>query len=430
MSLSGYWESIIGMRRWQIVSVVAVLLAVVGGLVVYANSSQAPIKVGVLHSLSGTMAISEVAVRDATLLAIEEINQQGGVLGRRIEPIVVDGESDWTVFADEAERLIIRENVEVIFGCWTSACRKTVRPVFERLNHLLIYPVQYEGLETSPNIVYTGASPNQQIVPAIKWSLDNLGKRFFLVGSDYVFPHTANAIIRDQVTALRGEIVGEAYILLGSVDVAAVVEQIVAAQPDVILNTINGDSNIAFFQALRAAGITSETIPTVSFSIAEPELLTMNIADVVGDYAAWNYFQSVQTPENQAFVQNFRAKYGQDRVISDPMEAAYLGVYMWKQAVEEAQSADVSLVRETIKDQSYNSPSGIVYIDAETQHTWKTVRIGQINPNGQFTIVWSSETPVRPVPYPPSRTQAAWDTFLNDLYIGWGNNWANLGLSS
>jgi urea transport system substrate-binding protein len=366
-------------------------------------------------------------VKDAALLAVEEINQRGGLLGRPVEALVVDGRSDWGVFAQEAERLIVEEQVEVIFGCWTSACRKTVRPVFERLNHLLIYPVQYEGLEVSPNIVYTGASPNQQIVPAVKWSMDNLGKRFFLVGSDYVFPHTANAIIRDQVTALRGEIVGEAYVPLGSAAVDDIVAQIVASQPDVILNTINGDSNIAFFRALRAAGIAAADIPTVSFSIAEPELLTMNLADVVGDYAAWNYFQSVQSPENEAFLASFRARYGQDRVVSDPMEAAYFGVYMWAQAVTEAQSPAVHLVREALKDQSFNSPGGIVYVDAQTQHTWKTVRIGQINADGQFNIVWSSQTPVRPVPYPPSRSQQAWNNVLDTLYTGWGGNWANPG---
>jgi urea transport system substrate-binding protein len=415
------------MRRWQLGIGVGLCCLIAGLLLVNAGSVRQPIRIGILHSLSGTMAISEVAVRDAALLAVEEINQRGGLLGRPVEAVVVDGESDWEVFAQEAERLIVEEQVEVIFGCWTSACRKTVRPVFERLNHLLIYPVQYEGLETSPNIVYTGASPNQQIVPAVKWSLDNLGKRFFLVGSDYVFPHTANAIIRDQVTALRGEIVGEAYVPLGSAAVDDIVAQIVASQPDVILNTINGDSNIAFFRALRAAGIAASDIPTVSFSIAEPELLTMNLDDVVGDYAAWNYFQSVQSPENSAFVASFRARYGQDRVVSDPMEAAYFGVYMWAQAVEQAQSADVNLVRETILDQSFNSPGGIVYVDAQTQHTWKTVRIGQINADGQFTIVWSSQTPVRPVPYPPSRSQQAWDDFLSNLYIGWGSNWANPG---
>lgn len=285
------------------------------------QASNQVIKVGILHSLSGTMAISEKSVVNSTLLAIEEINSQGGVLGKKIQPIIVDGKSNWVTFAQEAERLINKEKVVTVFGCWTSASRKTVKPVFEKYNHLLIYPVQYEGLEESPNIVYTGAAPNQQIIPAVKWSFDNLGKRFFLVGSDYVFPRTANEIIKDQVTALRGEILGEEYILLGSADVEGVVKKISETQPDVILNTINGDTNIAFFKALRKAGITPEQIPTISFSIAEEELRSLPKEDVVGDYAVWNYFQSVDDADNQRFVKQFQKKYGQNRVTSDPIEA-------------------------------------------------------------------------------------------------------------
>jgi urea transport system substrate-binding protein len=388
---------------------------------------EAPIKIGVLHSLTGTMAISETSVADATLLAIEEINKKGGVLGRLIEPIIVDGQSDWPTFAMEAERLIVEEKVSVVFGCWTSASRRTVKPVFEKHDHLLFYPVQYEGLEQSPNIIYTGAGPNQQIIPAVKWSFDHLGKRFFLVASDYVFPRSANAIIKDQTAALRGEIVGEEYILLGSSDVKGVVQKIVKTNPDVILNTINGDSNVAFFRELRAAGITPEKIPTVSFSIAEQEVRTLGAKLVMGDYAAWNYFQSTEGPENRAFVASFKAKYGPNRVTNDPMEAGYFGVYLWAQAVETAKEINVRAVRKALLNQSFAAPEGIVYIDEENQHTWKTVRIGKINADGQFDIVWSSEKPVRPVPYPLYRSQSEWDLFLNDLYTGWGNQWANPG---
>jgi urea transport system substrate-binding protein len=410
----------------------AVVFSIIGlsllvSLAAAVEQQREPIKVGILHSLSGTMEISESAVVDAALLAIEEINAAGGINGQRLQPMVVDGRSDWDYFAREAERLIVDEQVAVIFGCWTSACRKTVRPVFERLNHLLIYPVQYEGLEQSPNILYTGAAPNQQIIPAVKWSLDNLGRRFFLVGSDYVFPRTANAIIRDQVTALQGEIVGEAYVLLGSQDMGTIIEDIVAAQPDVILNTINGDSNIAFFTALRAAGITPADIPTVSFSIAESELPTLNVDNLVGDYASWNYFQSIDGTANTGFVQRFQARYGADRVTSDPLESAYLSVYLWAQAVERSQTTNTQVIRETILDQSFNAPSGIVYSDPVTRHTWKTVRIGQIRADGQFDVVWDSGNPIRPDPYPIYRTQAEWEQFLNDLYTGWGNAWANPG---
>ncbi len=386
-----------------------------------------PIKVGVLHSLTGTMAISETSVADATLLAIEEINKKGGVLGRPIEPIVVDGQSDWPTFAQEAERLIVQEKVSVIFGCWTSASRKTVKPVFERYNHLLFYPVQYEGLEQSPNIIYTGAGPNQQIIPAVKWTFDHLGKRVFLVASDYVFPRSANAIIKDQTAALRGEIVGEEYILLGSSEVKGVVQKIVRTRPDVIFNTINGDSNVAFFRELRAAGITPAVIPTLSFSIAEHEVRTLGAKLVQGDYAAWNYFQSISSPENKLFVESFKKRYGVHRVTNDPMEAGYFGVYLWAQAVETAKKTDPRIVRKMILNQSFAAPEGVVYVDEENQHTWKTVRIGKINASGQFDIVWSSEKPVRPVPYPLYRSKSEWNMFLSDLYTGWGNQWANPG---
>src|SRR5262249_51211479 len=270
-----------------------------------------PIKVGVLHSRTGTMAISERPVIDATLLAIEEVNEKGGVLGRPIEAVIEDGQSDNATFAARAEKLITQDKVATVFGCWTSASRKTVLPVFEKHDHLLFYPVQYEGLEQSPNVVYTGAAPNQQIIPALKWCLTFLKKRkFFLVGSDYVFPRAANAILRDQARALGADIVGEEYLVLGSSDVGDIVRKIGAARPDAILNTINGDSNTAFFRALRAAGVTPDRIPTISFSISEEELSGLSTKDLIGDYAAWNYFQSVERPQNQAFVKRFQDRYG------------------------------------------------------------------------------------------------------------------------
>ncbi|MBI5368827.1 MAG: urea ABC transporter substrate-binding protein [Planctomycetes bacterium] len=392
-----------------------------------AGTGTGAIKVGVLHSLTGTMAISETSVRDASLMALAEINAQGGLLGRTLEPVVADGKSDWPTFAQEAERLITQEKVSVIFGCWTSASRKTVKPVFERLDHLLFYPVQYEGLEQSPNIIYTGAAPNQQILPAVKWCLDNVGKKIFLVGSDYVFPRTANAIIKAQVTALRGEVVGEEYALLGSTEVKEMVAKIVAAAPSAILNTINGDTNIAFFKALRAAGITPAKIPTVSFSIAEDELRSMDATQMAGDYTAWNYFQSGDSPENRKFVADFKAKYGADRVTDDPMEAGYFGVHLWAQAVRDAGTDDVKEVRKKLPNQTFTAPEGLVSIDADNQHTWKTVRVGKIRADGQFEIVWTSDKPVRPVPYPVYRTHGEWDSFLTGLFTGWGQRWANPG---
>lgn len=394
---------------------------------VFQRRAVAPIRVGILHSLTGTMAISEKSVVDATVLAIDEINARGGLLGRRLEPVIADGASDAGRFAAEAERLITVEGVSVVFGCWTSASRKTVRPVFEKRDHLLFYPVQYEGLEESPNIVYTGAAPNQQIIPAVKWAFDNLGRSFFLVGSDYVFPRTANEIVKDQVMALKGDILGEEYIPLGSLDVSRAVAGVLATWPAVILNTINGDTNVAFFSELRRAGVRPQRIPTMSFSIGEDELRALGAAAMVGDYACWNYFQSIDTRENRDFVKAFQARYGNERVTDDPIEAGYFGVHLWAQAVTSAGTPDAARVRLAVRDQSLAAPEGIVYVDPDTQHTWKTVRIGRVRSDGQFDVVWSTEKPVRPVPYPVYRSRSQWEQLLSDLWQGWGGAWANPG---
>ncbi|MCI0526230.1 MAG: transporter substrate-binding protein, partial [Nitrospira sp.] len=266
-----------------------------------------------------------------------------------------------------------------------------------------------------------------QLIPAVKWCFDHLGRKFFLIGSDYVFPRTANAIIKDHIAALKGKVLGEEYILLGSGDVKGVVRKIAQTRPDVILNTINGDTNVAFFKELRAAGITPKEIPTMSFSIAEDELRILGAAEMAGDYASWNYFQSIAGDTNAIFVKSFKTKYGQQRVTDDPMEAGYFGVHLWAQAVRDVGSTSVTAVRQAIKNQSFNAPEGIVYIDAENQHTWKTVRIGKIRTDGQFAIVWTSDKPVRPVPYPIFRLRSEWQTFLQDLYRGWGGKWVNPG---
>jgi urea transport system substrate-binding protein len=382
-----------------------------------------PIKVGVLHSLSGTMAVSATVVVDATLFAIDEINQSGGVLGRQVKAVVADGRSDWPTFAREARRLIEQEKVVTVFGCWTSSSRKTVKPIFEEHDHLLLYPVQYEGVENSPCIVYLGAAPNQQIIPAVEWAIQSLHKkRFFLVGSDYVFPRTANEVIKDQIKKLGGEIVGERYLPFGNTEVDRTVAAIAQARPDMILNTINGDTNIAFFRELRGVGVKPADVPTMSFSIGEQELRNFSAADIVGDYAAWTYFQSVSTPENAEFVSRFQEKFPQ-RSVTDPMEAAYVGVKLWARAVAEAQSLKPKLIRRALLNQRLKAPEGEVRIDPDTQHLYKTPRIGRIRGDGQFDIVWTAPEPVRPDPYPPTRTAAEWRAFLHDLYTGWGNQW-------
>ncbi|QLH07695.1 urea ABC transporter substrate-binding protein [Nitrosopumilus ureiphilus] len=388
-----------------------------------------PIKIGILHSLSGTMAISEIAVVDSTLMAIEEINEKGGILGREVVPIVKDGSSNWDTFAEEAENLIVDENVSVVFGGWTSASRKTMKPIFEKYDHLLFYPVQYEGLEKSPNIIYTGASPNQQVLPAVKWAYDNLGTKFFLIGSDYVFPRSANEIIKDKINELGGTIMGEEYRLLGDTNFDDVVDKISESKPDVILNTVNGDSNLAFFKQLREKGISSEQIPTISFSIAEDEIRHFGVNYMQGDYASWNYFQSLTNEKNRQFVNNFQKKYGLDRVVDDPMEAGYIGVYLYAKAVESVGTDDIPVVREALRGMTFHAPEGPVGIDPHNQHLSKVVRIGKILPDGQFKIVSSSEKPIKPEPFPEYKTEEQWNSFLEDLYVGWDENWANPKIS-
>jgi transposase len=282
-----------------------------------------PISVGILHSCSGTMAISEMALIDAEKMAIAEINQAGGVLGRQIWPIVEDGASRPEIFAQKAQKLIQQDQVATLFGCWTSSSRKAVLPILEAHNALLWYPLQYEGLETSPHVFYTGSCPNQQVQPAVQWLLDNKGRRFFLLGSDYVFPRTANKIIKADLHRLNGELLQETYVPLGSVDFGEVIAQIQALQPDVIFSTLNGDSNLAFYQQYHAAGLTPAQMPIMAVSIAEGELQTIGEI-AAGHYASWTYFQSLEHPRNQAFVQNFQRHYGATRVTSDPIEAAYL----------------------------------------------------------------------------------------------------------
>ena len=291
------------------------------------------LRVGILHSLTGTMAFTESPVIDATLLAIEEINERGGILGREIQPVVIDGASDERAFARQAAALIAETKVCVIFGCWTSASRKSVLPIVEQRDHLLMYPTQYEGMEQCANIFYTGAAPNQQIIPAVSWAVGFLRKkRFFLVGWNSVYSRAANAIIRDEVEACGGEIVGEEYVLPDSTEVTRVVRTIAQTEPDIIFNSLVGDMNLFYTRLLRAAGITPGKIPTVYFSVSEIELLSLSARDIVGDYAAWNYFQSLDRPENHAFVKRFRSRYGRQRVVADSMEAGYLGVHLWAQS--------------------------------------------------------------------------------------------------
>ncbi|WP_017726843.1 urea ABC transporter substrate-binding protein [Halalkalibacterium ligniniphilum] len=357
------------------------------------------IAVGILHSLSGTMAMSETSVRDAELLAIEEINEAGGVLGKELVPIIEDGQSEPPVFSERAAKLLQQDEVAVIFGGWTSASRKAMLPIVEENNGLLFYPVQYEGMEASPNIFYAGAAPNQQIVPAVDWLLENRGTEFFLLGSDYVFPRLANQIIKAQLEENGATLVDEQYTPLGHTDYNTIISRIRESKPQVIFNTLNGDSNVAFFQQLSDAGITSNDVTVLSVSVAEEEIRGIGARVIEGHLASWNYYQSTDTPENQSFVENYKAAYGDDRVTGDPIEAAYFMVHLWAQAVEAAGTTDVDAVREAAAGIEFNAPGGPVKVDGDNQHVYKTVRIGEVQSDGQFLELWNSGEPVKPDPY-------------------------------
>ena len=411
---------------WLRLLAVAAVVAAGWAVLDRALVDRRPIVVGLLHSQTGPMAISEKSMIDAEVLALEQINAAGGILGRPVRWVIADGASDPQTFARQAEKLIREDGVAVVFGCWTSASRKSVLPIVEAADHLLVYPMAYEGLEQSPNVIYTGAAPNQQITPAVQWCHNTLqARRFFLVGSDYIWPHCVNAIISDQLAGLGDERVGEAYVAYGSSDVDEAVREIVASKPDVVLSSVVGDSAVAFARKLRAAGVLPDRTPVISFAVAEDELRIAGREDFAGHYAAWNYFQTIDRPENQAFVRNFKARYGSDRTTSDVIAAAYDSVLLWAQAVRESGTAEVHQVRNAMRFQSLDAPEGIISIDPTTQHTWRPVSIGRIRPDGQFEIVWSSRTAVRPVPFPLSRSREAWEEFVAGLHRRWGGAWIN-----
>jgi len=358
------------------------------------------VKVGLLHSLTGSMAISEKSVRDAEVLAIKEINAAGGVNGKQIEYVEEDGASEPSTFATKAEKLIDSEGVSTIFGCWTSSSRKAVKPIVEEYGSLLWYPVQYEGMESSSNIVYTGAAPNQQIVPAIDYLLDQGYKKFFLLGSDYVFPRTANMIINAQLEAKGAKAVGEEYADMDQTDFAAIISKIEAAKPDVIINTLNGTGNVSFFKQMSEKNYTSKDYMTMSFSIAEEEVATIGADILKGHMVSWNYYQTTDTEKNKEFVKAYKDAYGENRVTSDPAEAAYDAVYLWKAACEKADSFEPEDVIKAVEsgEISFDAPEGTVTIQDDNHHLVKPVRIGQVGDDGLINEIYATD-PVAPDPY-------------------------------
>jgi urea transport system substrate-binding protein len=383
------------------------------------------VKVGVLHSLSGTMAISETSLRDVVLMAVEEINAKGGVLGSKIQPVVVDPASNWPLFAEKAKQLIVQEKVAVTFGCWTSVSRKSVLPVFEAKysagenpygGGLLFYPVQYEGEEQSHNVFYTGASPNEQLVPAAEYMMSKEGgskTKFYLLGTDYVFPRTANKVLKAFLLSkgVPAANIAEEYTPFGHSDYQTIVGRIKAFAKDgdaCVLSTINGDSNVPFYKEFANQGLTADKCAIMAFSVAEDELRSMETEKLVGHLACWNYYQSIDTSENKAFVEAFK-KYcashklpgGMDRVTDDPIEAAYFGVYVWKAAVEKAGSFDIEKVIPAVFGMKFAAPGGAKMMDEINHHTWKPVYVGSIKADGQFDIIWKTPGLVHPDSFSP-----------------------------
>lgn len=403
-------------RSFALQSFAAASLAALGISTAHAADT---IKVGVLHSLSGTMAISETVLKDTILMAIDEVNARGGVLGKKLEPVVVDPASNWPLFAEKTRQLISKDKVSVIFGCWTSVSRKSVLPVVEELNGLLFYPVQYEGEELSKNVFYTGAAPNQQAIPAVEYLMSKDGgsaRRFVLLGTDYVYPRTTNKILRAFLKSkgIADADILEEYTPFGHSDYQSIIAKIkkfaAEGKKTAVVSTINGDSNVPFYKELGNQGLKATDVPVVAFSVGEEELRGVDTKPLVGHLAAWNYFMSIKNPTNAEFIKKWSA-YAKAKNIpghkdkpltNDPMEASYIGFNMWVQAVEKAKSTDTDKVIAAMAGQTFKAPSGIVSkMDEKNHHLHKSVFIGEVKADGQFNVVWKTPGPVKAQPWSP-----------------------------
>jgi urea transport system substrate-binding protein len=404
-------------RTFLKAAVLSASIAAIGGLSSSAYAADT-IKVGILHSLSGTMAISETALKETALMTIEEINAKGGVLGKKLEPVVVDPASDWPKFAEKARQLLSQDKVAVTFGCWTSVSRKSVLPVYKELNGLLFYPVQYEGEELEKNVFYTGAAPNQQAIPAVEYLMSKEGgsaKRFVLLGTDYVYPRTTNKILRAFLHSkgVADADIIEEYTPFGHSDYQTIIAKIKKfageGKKTAVISTINGDSNVPFYKELGNAGLKAKDVPVVAFSVGEEELRGVDAKPLVGHLAAWNYFMTVKNPENEKFIKMYRdwakkAKLPKPETVvtNDPMEATYVGIHMWAQAVEKAKSTDTDKVIAAMAGQTFKAPSGFTLkMDETNHHLHKPVFIGEIKADGQFNTVWKTKGPIRAQPWSP-----------------------------
>lgn len=391
----------INRRKFLQASGSLVATGVVSGATLWPNISLAAdtVKLGLLHSLTGTIAIAEAALVEAEKMAIDEINAAGGVMGRLIEPIIEDGASDWPTFAEKTKKLLQRDKVAAIIGCYTSASRKAVLPVLHQSHGLLYYPTYYEGQEQDKSVIYTSQEATQSVISAIEWMAKQQGKTFFLVGSDYIYPRTCNKIAKPTIARVGGSVVGEEYAPLGHTEFSSIISKIRAAKPDWIYSTVVGGSNVAFYKQLKAAGLDGSQQKLLSTVVSENEIDGIGKENAVGYYACMGYFQSLKNPQNERFIKAIKAKYGQNRVVGDPMECAYNAVYLWKLAAEKAKSFDVDKVIAASAGIEFDAPEGKIRIHANNQHIAKKVRIGRARSDGQFDIVYESGV-VEPNPFP------------------------------
>jgi urea transport system substrate-binding protein len=395
--------------------VAAIAILALAGVCAMPARAEDTIKIGILHSLSGTMAISETILKDQMMMQVAELNAHGGLLGKKVEPVVVDPASNWPLFAEKARELISKDKVAAVFGCWTSVSRKSVLPVFEELNGLLFYPLEYEGEEASYNVFYGGSVPSNKAVPAVEYLMSEEGgsvKRWVLEGTDYVYPRTSNKIIRAVLHAkgVSDADIRENYTPFAFSDwqteVAAIRAFGSAGKKTAVISTINGDANVPFYKELANQGVKATDIPVIGFSMGEEELVGIDTKNLVGHLAAWAYFESVKTPENKIFVEKWHAYIKDPKsVTNDPMEAEYILFHMWVHAVEQAGSTDVDAVRQAMIGQKINAPSGYVEVMQSNHHLTKPLMIGEIQPDGQFSIVYKSRTALLPQP---------WSTYLSE----------------
>ena len=405
-------------RIWKTRPVVPILSSIV--------EARPPIVVGLIHSQTGLLAISERSLIEAEVLALEEVNAQGGVAGRPLKWTIADGRSDPLSFASQAVRLIEKEKAEVLIGGWTAECRKAMIAVVEERGNLLIFPASFEGIERSSHVVYVGGAANQSVLPAVRWCFDTLkARKFFVVGSEEIWSRVAAEQAKDAVKAAGGVLAGEAYLPLVGGDGAGLIDQIRSARPDVVMNTMVGDSNLPFYSAFKRAGFTSEKLPIVAFAVAEDELRRFDSGDVIGHYSAFSYYQGLDRPENLDFVRKFKAKYGEDRVLSDTMVSAYNCVMIWAQTANEAQTADPKVVMDRFDRQSINAPEGIVTIDPESRVAWRPFYLGKARADGQFDLAWSIPKPILPVTYVATRSKVQWQALLDELKTQWGGRWSS-----